>query len=190
MQYKGTNFDQGRKMAALTDGTSKVALVAETKERLMSAWYDGTTNWLMASRHGNDSPSAVSTNVTGAQGGPAQVATTAGQATVNGVPVPIGRLIVGTNGQANSTTGYGHGLNVGPSTAFAGTRYLPTGAVTNPNLAGATPNYRAWGPSSDHAGGIVNHLFGDGHVDGINDGIEPNVYLWVVSRNGGEPQNY
>ena len=45
---------------------------------------------------------------------------------------------------------------------------------------------RMWGPSSDHAGGIVQHVYGDAHVEGLTDGIDPNVYLWIITRNGGE----
>jgi len=179
MQYKGAAFDQGRKLAALTDGTSKVPIAAETKERRQAAWYDGTTNWVMASRHGNDSGAVIAS--------PAILTTTAGQATINGVPVPAGRLIIGTNGTtgtAPNQTG-GHAINVGPSPATPNCRYMPNNTATNPAL-GAD---RAWGPSSDHSGGIVNHVFGDGHVIGINDGIEPNMYLWVVTRSGGEPSD-
>ncbi len=47
MQYKGAAFDNGRKLAALTDGTSKVPLVAESKERVQGTWYDGTTSWVV-----------------------------------------------------------------------------------------------------------------------------------------------
>jgi len=184
MQYKGSAFDQGRKLAALTDGTSKVPVSAETKERLLASWYDGTTNWLMAARHGNDSialstisnPSAI---VVGA--GPTP------NVTVNGAQATAGRLVVGSAGAANATQGFGHSLNVGPSTNFPGTRYMPNTAYANPSMNPLA--YRAWGPSSDHSGGIVNHVFGDGHVTGINDGIDPNMYLWVVTRNGGEPSD-
>ncbi len=107
---------------------------------------------------------------------------TANQFTVGGIPLPAGRLYIGTN--ATSTGGAGHALNSGPSTANPNSRYLLASQITNPLM---TPQVsRAWGPSSDHSGGIVNHLFGDGHVDGIPDGIEPNLYLWIVSRAGGE----
>jgi prepilin-type N-terminal cleavage/methylation domain-containing protein len=190
MLYRGNGFDQGRKLAALTDGTSKVPLVAETKERLCSAWYDGTANWIMASRHSNDA-----TGTAALTAAPCTLVAAGGTGpTIQGVATPGGRMIVGTNGQASGTSGIGHALNVGPTPSFPGTRFLPIGAVTTPVeapvIGGGTPPYRAWGPSSDHSGGIVNHLFGDGHVDGISDGIDPNVYMWVVTRNGGEPQNY
>jgi prepilin-type N-terminal cleavage/methylation domain-containing protein len=181
MQYKGAAFDQGRKLAALTDGTSKVPLVAESKERQASAWYDGTTAWVVGARHASDTAAAPTAN-------PATVVQTANSVTVNGTPVPIGRLVISTDGKVGTPIQYGHALNVGPSPATNQARYLPTGTTASPALGG-TPTFRAWGPSSDHSGGIVNHVFGDGHVIGINDGIEPNMYLWVVTRAGGEPSD-
>jgi len=187
MQYKGSAFDQGRKLAALTDGTSKVPVSCETKERLLASWYDGTTNWVVAARHGPDSVTVVGTPTTTA----ASTFNTGTAPTVGGAAVTPGRLIVGTTGTASATgaAACGHALNVGPSSNFPGTRCYPNGSWTNPSMAAGTVNFRAWGPSSDHSGGIVNHVFGDGHVQGINDGIDPNMYLWVVTRNGGEPSD-
>jgi prepilin-type N-terminal cleavage/methylation domain-containing protein len=192
MQFRGPAFDNGRKLAALTDGTSKVPMCAETKERLVASWYDGTSNWVVAARHGMDlttsggtggTVTAIPATLVGAGPSP--------NVTVQGTQVPPGRLVVGANGTASGSAGTGSALNVGPSPSYPGTRYLPNGAVTSPQLANTSGGrYRAWGPSSDHSGGIVNHVFGDGHVDGITDGIDGNVYLWVVTRAGGEPQNY
>jgi prepilin-type N-terminal cleavage/methylation domain-containing protein len=45
----------------------------------------------------------------------------------------------------------------------------------------------AHGASSDHAGGILNHLFGDGHVQQITVDVDPAVYVQLYSRDGGEP---
>jgi hypothetical protein len=51
-----------------------------------------------------------------------------------------------------------------------------------------------FGPSSMHAGGQVNHLFADGRVLAIQasgpNTISANVYLALVSRDGGEPDKY
>ena len=44
---------------------------------------------------------------------------------------------------------------------------------------------REWGPSSDHKG-ITHHLFGDGGVRPITDNIEPEIYMWLITRRGGE----
>ncbi len=35
----------------------------------------------------------------------------------------------------------------------------------------------------------MNHVFGDGHVDGLSDSMDGNVYLWLTTRNGGERRN-
>ena len=59
------------------------------------------------------------------------------------------------------------------------------GSLSEPDISNIPPG-RLWGPSSQHAGGIVNHVFADAHVEGISDQIDANVYLWIVTRNGGE----
>ena len=53
MTFRGISFDQGRKLAGLSDGASKTPLAGETKEKRLSSWYDGTANWLCGARHGN-----------------------------------------------------------------------------------------------------------------------------------------
>lgn len=45
---------------------------------------------------------------------------------------------------------------------------------------------RRWGPSSEHTGGAVNHVFADGHVISITPDIDRNVYLRMISRDGGD----
>jgi hypothetical protein len=44
---------------------------------------------------------------------------------------------------------------------------------------------RIWGPSSRHPG-VVIHGYADGHVEGINDTIDKDVYLQLVQRNANE----
>ena len=171
MKFRGTAFDQGRKLSELTDGTSKVPLVAETRERRFSSWYDGTMNWVVAARHSN--PSAGTTPIIPASN------TVTGK--INGLTVD-GNWVVGTDG--TSATG-GSTLNYGPTAPNPTAVYLPNGAISDPDISGAPPG-RLWGPSSEHRGGIVNHAFADGHVEPIADTIDPNLYLWIVTRNGGE----
>ncbi len=55
-------------------------------------------------------------------------------------------------------------------------------AVGPASLTGMT-----WGPSSDHAGKIIGHLFADGHVEFISADIAPNTYHALNTRGGGEP---
>ncbi len=69
MKFRGTAFDQGFKLAELSDGLSKVPLIAETRERRFASWYDGTMNWIVAARHsipvcGNDCDYAATNNPT------------------------------------------------------------------------------------------------------------------------------
>lgn len=45
---------------------------------------------------------------------------------------------------------------------------------------------RKYGPSSNHTGGVVIHAFADGHVQAIQSDIDRNVYLRLISRDGGE----
>ena len=46
---------------------------------------------------------------------------------------------------------------------------------------------RRFGPSSDHADGVVVHAFADGHVSVIEPHIDRNLYLRMITRQGGEP---
>jgi hypothetical protein len=94
-----------------------------------------------------------------------------------------GRWVIGTDGIPS--TG-GTALNYGPTAEHPTAVYLPTGSLSDPDISGIPPG-RLWGPSSQHRGGIVNHVFGDAHVEGISDGIDPNIYLWIVTRADGEP---
>jgi len=45
----------------------------------------------------------------------------------------------------------------------------------------------AHGASSDHSGGIVLHVFGDGHVGQITTDIDPTLYVSIYSRASNEP---
>jgi len=44
-----------------------------------------------------------------------------------------------------------------------------------------------WGPSSDHAGKIIGHLFADGHIEFIGADIDSATYHALNTRSNGEP---
>jgi hypothetical protein len=46
-----------------------------------------------------------------------------------------------------------------------------------------------FGASSDHSGGIVMHVFADGHVGQVTTDIDPSVFMALYSRASGEPVN-
>jgi len=64
--------------------------------------------------------------------------------------------------------------------------------TTNPpaqsavTVSGSAINLR-WGPSSDHAGKIIGHLFADGHVEFIGADIDAGTYHALNTRSSGEP---
>ena len=73
-------------------------------------------------------------------------------------------------------------LNVGP---------VPNAeTVYSPALAGygATPQLISWGPSSNHAGGLVVHLAVDGSAHNITTDCDPSVYIQLITRSGREPE--
>jgi prepilin-type N-terminal cleavage/methylation domain-containing protein len=74
-------------------------------------------------------------------------------------------------------------LSVQPSLAPL-VRYLPAG-----NIGGRMQTGMAFGPGSDHQGGITMHAFGDTHVAQVTADIDPNVYMSICSRNGQESAN-
>jgi prepilin-type N-terminal cleavage/methylation domain-containing protein len=77
---------------------------------------------------------------------------------------------------------YGPWPNQPPATTHL---YAPSG-YTTAGFTGQSGSI-AWGPSSDHAGGIVMHLAGDGAVRAIKDDIDPTLYVQLVTRSGREP---
>jgi prepilin-type N-terminal cleavage/methylation domain-containing protein len=48
----------------------------------------------------------------------------------------------------------------------------------------------AHGPSSDHSGGIVLHVFGDGHVGQITTDVDSTLYMSAFSRASSEPVQF
>jgi hypothetical protein len=76
-----------------------------------------------------------------------------------------------------------HAINYGP--AFEGDtskKFLDKGANVWPGQMA-----RNWGPSSQHPGGQVTHVFADNHTQTISDKIDSSVYYRLISRNKGEP---
>jgi prepilin-type N-terminal cleavage/methylation domain-containing protein len=76
-------------------------------------------------------------------------------------------------------------LSVEPVLQPTAIRYLPTGSFPSNRMAQGM----AFGPSSDHQGGITMHAFGDTHVAQITADVDPNVYMSICSRNQNESAN-
>jgi prepilin-type N-terminal cleavage/methylation domain-containing protein len=74
------------------------------------------------------------------------------------------------------------GLNLGPSAANPSRQYA-SGLIVSGSGTSAAMN---WGPSSDHAGGLVLHAMADGSVRSIGGDVDPSIYLGVSTYNGME----
>jgi hypothetical protein len=169
---------KGTGIRSILDGTSKTILLAESKEQKVSSWYDGNASWQVAVPADTLSLTNA-TNQTAGTGAPAQ---------------PI-RLIVTPAGSGITTNFWGFAnvstaltaLNYGPKTDPS-KNYL---ADNNPPILapGGGNGYApwAWGPSSDHSGGVVLHAWADNHVSSIPEDTDPVLYIQLVTRAGREP---
>jgi len=164
---------KGNGIRSITDGTSKTILLAESKEQKVSSWYDGSSAWLVAIAPGTRS----ATQMTDYNGGP------------NKPPQPVKPT------QVNSATGqppFWTFINDGTNSPVSGLNYGPK---TDPQKIFArnylmqmgTQSQSDWGPSSDHSGGVVLHAWADSHVSGLNEDIDPQLYVHLVTRAGREP---
>ena len=168
---KGTPF------AGMSDGTSKTIVLTETKEgatvsgvttnTTMNTWIRPDTAFIVAFPPSYTSP------------------TSAWTATADTSAIPRLTVAAGTytwTGIATSPPGDSTALNVGPTSSNLTLLYNNKGAVQGGN--------RNWGPSSDHTGDVIIHVFGDDSVTEIATGnIQPKVYYALTTRRGGEPYN-
>jgi hypothetical protein len=140
---------------------------------MYSSWYDGTTSWVVATpgdKAGLFNYSASLTPPTPIQ--PQKILQTG----INS-QVMYAFWQIGAGGV--SPLNYGR---------IAGTQYLHSagmGGNFSGLLLGAASPWQ-WGPSSDHSGGFVLHSWGDAHVSGLAEDIDPTTYVQLCSRAGKE----
>jgi prepilin-type N-terminal cleavage/methylation domain-containing protein len=180
-----TDTSKGIAIKSILDGTSKTVVLAETKEPKVTSWFDGCGAWQVAVPAGNRVAGAdldtvgqatVRQNLKPAQPwrGPRQPGPT-GQ--VSPLP-PFWRFQNASEGQT--------GLNYGPRTN-ATVLFAGQGGGLQPISSGTGYGGWAWGPSSDHAGGLVLHCWADAHVSSIQEDVDPELYIQLVTRAGREP---
>ena len=139
------------------DGTSKTAIVVESKEgnprpysggtpTYNCAWFLGTQTWLVAGKPSD------------------------------------GCLAYTNNAYANTATG----LNNGPTSAAPTVMYTTNASAKLLDSPTGTAGDMIWGPSSDHAGNLVMHTFADGSVRSIGADVDPNIYIGLATYAGGE----
>jgi sulfatase modifying factor 1 len=150
------------------DGTSQTILIAESKEGNPRP-YGGTT------------VSAASQQLSAWFYGP-QSWVMAGDPTI-AAPTWSGSGYTVT-GLVSPRTG--SGLNVGPSSGLTTFTYGSNSGAKAMFAGLGDLSPQIWGPSSDHAGDLVMHAFGDGSVRSIAANVEPSVYLSLSTVSGGE----
>ena len=166
---------KGTAIRSILDGTSKTIVLAESKEQSMSSWYDGSFAWQVGMPVGQLNAGSLTT-------------TTGTSVLKPGQPFKnLSSGAVGSNFWVVAPGQYS-GLNFGPKTNQV--QFY----VNSPNnfisgLSNYPPpgNHWNWGPSSDHSGGIVLHCWGDAHVSGINEQVDPTLYVRLITRAGREP---
>ncbi len=154
---------QGYGFAQLSDGSSKTVLITESREENYASWYSGFASYGVAAwPNGPAPPTGTVAPPTG--------------------PTPT----VWTFGTGGGDTSLNKGDRQDTTTAQL-KWYTKTGSnagQSNPHPV-TTPNARKWGPSSLHPG-VVQHGWGDGRGSAIQDTIDPDAYLALVTRNGRE----
>jgi prepilin-type N-terminal cleavage/methylation domain-containing protein len=141
-----------------SDGTSKTIQVGESAERWDSTNTNAANRWAYGQEMWMIASQGAVFNFTNNSWGPATGITALG--------TYLGR----------------GGFNASDPDA---SRQPAIAAWTDPPLP--TGKRFCFGPSSGHSGGLVAHLFADGHTEFINPDVNPQVYLSLSTRNGREP---
>jgi hypothetical protein len=140
---------------SLSDGTSKVPLVTESREDQKTSWYSGFASYVVGAWPNTD----VATAPTGYQ--------------------PSGNTgpwYWGCTGTCDIS------LNKGDTKNKVEKFYQKTNPHGN---GGSGTAERIWGPSSRHPS-IVLHGFADAHSEAVNEQIDKNMYLQMITRSGRE----
>jgi hypothetical protein len=145
---------RGLGLQGLSDGTSKTALITESREEIKSSWWSGLASYVVG---------AWPQNTT----------------------LPNGKQASATSPWYWNCEGTCDlAINKGDTKGDATKIYMNSPADPHGGV-GATASQRVWGPSSRHPG-VVIHGFGDARSTTIEEGIDKNVYLWMITRNGRE----
>ena len=154
----------GVTFAGIRDGTANTIMFAESKEESHTSWISGLASYVVAidPGHGGDRITKP-TNVT---------------PSVLTWPQGIGRLALNVGNEVKRLGGHANAQVTDQNNNIYQKPYVHSGA-------GATVTARIFGPSSGHPGS-VQHAYADAHGKTINDEVDPNVYVRLVTRAGNE----
>jgi prepilin-type N-terminal cleavage/methylation domain-containing protein len=155
--------------ASIRDGSSNTIMFAETREEEYSAWISGLSMYVVAAQPSSDTNARIFKEAAGGS--------TTG-------PKVLQWRAASTTGRTALNIGNEIKRNLNTTNIRDDMYYMKTPAYPHKRGTG-TAGHRWYGPSSGHTG-IVQHGFCDGHGKPINDDVERNVYLHLVTRGGGE----
>ncbi|HEY6564067.1 MAG TPA: DUF1559 domain-containing protein, partial [Pirellulaceae bacterium] len=152
----GVNTGRGNGSGDLRDGTSKTMLCIETKDEDYGSWYDGQAAFVVVTAYNTSTIPTVETFTIGSGGVPGNLPT---------------NMVSALNYTPRTTSEPFYWPGFGAAQGTSGTRPRST---------------RAWGPSSEHSGGIVVAGAADGHVMSLPDSTDLGVIFSLASKAGGE----
>lgn len=149
---------KGHGFQAMTDGTAKTIVFAESRDERQASWYSGLSSHVVGvwpQRDAQNLPTRQDNQNTANQGA----------FTFNGNPeIALNRGSTRSDAQAEMEW------------------YFASG--DDPHVSNDS-NTRRWGPSSAHPS-VVLHAYGDGHATSISEDIDGDIYIWQITRNGRE----
>jgi len=172
---------KGLTHAGIRDGHSNTIFFAETREEIWNGWMSGICSFVVAVDPGPGAGNRVSKFAPGAPATGRATLRFAFVDTVGQTSLNVGKEVQRNGGGGVNTTEPPKGDG---KSAWFYFKHWPQRATT-PAPTGVNVD-RIFGPSSAHSGGVVLHGFGDGHAAAIQDAIDRNVYLWLVTRAGDE----
>jgi prepilin-type N-terminal cleavage/methylation domain-containing protein len=153
--------DRGIRLKNLGDGISKTIIACESREETYNAWISGACMWVVGA-----SPNSLQS----------------GNATIGRASTTDNFIAMLSGTTPIDADGTGLAMNYGNEQAqTADTAQTPvymTSGATQP---------RIWGPSSEHSGAIVIHVFADTHARAVPQTVNPTVYLRFLTRSDGDP---
>ncbi|QDT68207.1 putative major pilin subunit [Planctomycetes bacterium MalM25] len=163
---------KGYAFRSMSDGTSKTAVFTESREQDWAAWYSGLAAYTTGVGI-NRGPNAV-------QDRPVGVNTTNTNNTTSLFNRGWTFQIANREGLTAINQGSNKSTDQEKLKYYSGEGNWPHDGRNQAN------NTRKWGPSALHPG-VALHGFGDGHSGAIQQDIDGDLYLALITRNGGEP---